>query len=118
MKIRAKKLLSLIMSFVMAVTIMSMCMVSMTAGAAAPDEKRATYNGFKEYYVELDGEKYLGYILVPEEEGKYPVNVLYCGTGGLQRWKRQWLCRAFYTRYAFCCKKQPENGGGSCRLGV
>ena len=88
MKIKAKKLLSLIVTLVMTITIMSVCMVSMTAGAAAADEKRATYNGFKEYYVELGGEKFTGYILVPEEEGKYPVNVIYCGTGGLQRWKQ------------------------------
>ncbi len=84
MKIKAKRLLSLVVTFVMAVTIMSMCMVNLTVGAA--EENRATYNGFKKYSLKYGNETYSGYALVPEEEGQYPVHVIYCGTGGLQRW--------------------------------
>ena len=66
----------------MVFTVMSMTMVSMTAGAAGTK----TYSKIKSYSVEYGGQTYCGYILVPEQPGKYPVNVVYCGTGGLKRW--------------------------------
>ena len=82
MKSKAKRFISLIVTLVMVFTVMSMTMVSMTAGSAGTK----TYSKIKSYSVEYGGQTYCGYILVPEQPGKYPVNVVYCGTGGLKRW--------------------------------
>lgn len=84
MKSKAKRFISLIVTLVMVFTVMSMTMVSMTAGAASTN----TYSEYKTYQVKRGNQNYRGYILVPEKEGKYPVTVVYCGTGGLRRWKQ------------------------------
>lgn len=82
MKSKARRLISLIVTLVMAFTVMSMSMVGMTAGAA----ENQTYSEIKKYEVKYGGKVYRGFILVPEEEGQYDVNLIFCGTGGLNRW--------------------------------
>ena len=85
MKSKAKRLISLVVTLVMAFSVMSMCMVSMTAGAAESSSQN-TYSELKKYEVTYAGKVYRGFILVPEKEGKYDVNLIFCGTGGLNRW--------------------------------
>ena len=82
MKSKARRLISLIVTLVMTFTVMSMSMVGMTAGAA----ENQTYSEIKKYEVTYGGKVYRGFILVPEEEGQYDVNLIFCGTGGLNRW--------------------------------
>ncbi len=95
MKSKAKKFISLIVTLVMAFTIMSMTMMSMPAGAA----NNKSYSSIQRYSVEYGGQTYSGYILIPDDCAgkKYDVVLVYCGLGGLVRWDQynfqNWLSK-------------------------
>ena len=116
MKSKAKRFMSLIVTLVMAFTLLSMSMVSMTAGAA--DAK--TYSRIKKYSVDYGGQTYKGYILIPEncEGQKYEVVLVYCGLGGLvrwdqygfQNWMNKWVGNGYIKPCIFISPSVIDNG--------
>lgn len=95
MKSKFKKFLSMLMTAVMAFTVLTFSFANTTASAAwdwwnvwGGWERRDTepYGEIQPYEVKSGNKVHQGYILTPKAPGTYPVVVLFCGRTG-HRWK-------------------------------